>query len=177
MTSDEWVSRVLGPRDSYTSPYKRGSYLKYKAHANELDPTFRALAEPEIPGESIANLSRTMQISATTLRTWAKKLARDRTWRPSHEAYELNHRVFTNEQEAELVSRIRSQFLEPLLLRRGLQARCDCIPSRARCSTRSTITRGWGGGFPKKLSVCLLTLFHQALSDTTRAIVKTPTFG
>jgi hypothetical protein len=39
------------------SPYKRGSSLKHKAHANELDPIFRALAEPEIPRGSITNLS------------------------------------------------------------------------------------------------------------------------
>jgi hypothetical protein len=56
-TSDEWVSRVLGAPHSYTSPYKRGSFLKYQAHAHQLDPIFRALAEPEIPRVSIANLS------------------------------------------------------------------------------------------------------------------------
>jgi hypothetical protein len=93
--------------------HQTSSSLKHNAHSNQLGPIIRGLAAPEIPRGSIAQLSRTAKIPATTLRTWAKKLARERTWRPSSEPFELNHRAFTSEQEVKLVSRIRSQFLEP----------------------------------------------------------------
>jgi hypothetical protein len=44
------------------SPYKRGSSLNHKAQANQLDSNFRALAELEIPRDSITNSSRTIAV-------------------------------------------------------------------------------------------------------------------
>jgi hypothetical protein len=130
LSAHEWLSRILGPPDTYTPLYKRHRYLNHKNLREDLDPIFEALAEPEIPRGCVATLARRSGIPATTLRTWRKKLSKDRTWRPSREGYAFNHRIFTEEQEAILLDRIQARFLQRGLYYSDADFKVDALAFR-----------------------------------------------
>jgi hypothetical protein len=53
-----------------------------------------------------------MRISESTLSSWRTRLRKTPDWRPSRRAYALPRRIFTGDQEDQLVTRIKTRYLE-----------------------------------------------------------------
>ena len=110
--------------------YKRTPYQHHKDHLDILEPVFQWIAEditaPK-PRGSYAMLSAITKIKKTTLSTWKTNLRNDISWRPSRAHYGQHLRIFSPEQEFELVERIRRDYLEPGLFYSDQDFRTDAL--------------------------------------------------
>jgi hypothetical protein len=79
-------------------------------HLPELEFVFDALTQP-LPRGAMVDLANLTHVPYTTLCTWRSNLLVDPNWRPSHASH-ATCRVFTEEEEAQLVSDIVNRFLD-----------------------------------------------------------------
>ena len=95
--------------------YKRGPYHNHKKHLRELEPIFQWLlgdiANPGPYGE-LTVASEYWHIADSTISRWRKNLESDPKWRPSSKHYGQHRRIFTDEEEGELIAGIQSEYLD-----------------------------------------------------------------
>jgi hypothetical protein len=114
MTPDQWLEKVLAPaegQEPFQTPYRREPYRKHMDHVPELETVFRALVG-YIPPNGLRALSIVANVPYDTIRTWRRMLSNDSAWRPSHDAYRVAKRIFTDEEEERLVHLIRLNYLD-----------------------------------------------------------------
>jgi hypothetical protein len=111
-TFTNWIFSFLTIKDMGSPPYKKNAYRRHIAHVKELEGIFIALSYPMAYG-ALTLLSRVAHISKSTFGTRKRKLRDDPTWRSSYPAYGDAHRLFADEQEAELRMRISRDYLNP----------------------------------------------------------------
>jgi hypothetical protein len=105
-TPQSWVARVLSSDTVKFTLYKRRPYQHHKDHTEELESIFRARCE-YIPFGGLESLWRATRISESTLSSWRTRLGKTPDWRPSRRDYAFPHHIFTDDQEAELIERVK----------------------------------------------------------------------
>jgi hypothetical protein len=109
LTADSWIDQHLSPQQ--LSVYKRGPDKHHKDNLARLEPIFRMLqACPRVTGLMKALAKRT-GISRSTLSTWKANLLSDPSWRPRRIHYASARRIFSDEQERELATRIATTYI------------------------------------------------------------------
>lgn len=84
---------------------------KQKKKNRQYELVFRALSEPLLPRGYVSELRKTTGLKASTLYGWRAKLLEDREWRPFRCHYGQHRRHFTPDEEAEIIRRIQSDWL------------------------------------------------------------------
>ena len=85
---------------------------KMKRKHRRYETVFKALCEPELPRGDIAALSRVTGLKPSTLSWWRGMLFKDKTWRPFLYHYGQHRRHFTEDEEAQIIAKIRRDWLD-----------------------------------------------------------------
>jgi hypothetical protein len=110
-TTERWPATVLSPEHWPYPLYHRAPYHHHKDHTNQLEPICQALCG-DIPYGGLSKLLQAIHISDSTLSHWKKMLMVNSSWRPSRRASAMPRRIFSDEQEDQLIARIRRKNLD-----------------------------------------------------------------
>jgi hypothetical protein len=105
-----WRESLLQLQAAAGPIYKRRPCFKHMDHLPGLEYVFDALTQP-LPRGAMTDLTSLTNIPYTTLCTWRSNLLVDPSWRPTH-ASRATCRIFTEEEEAQLISDIVNRFLD-----------------------------------------------------------------
>jgi hypothetical protein len=107
-----WLEQFVSPEKIEGGVYRRRPYGHHKDRVKELEPYFQALAS-DVPHGGLSLIARITKVPIQTVSHWHGILSREPGWRPSRKAYGDAQRIFTDQEEWELVCRIQRRYLQP----------------------------------------------------------------
>lgn len=105
--------------------YKRHRYLPHKDR--DISQILAYLSSNRLRFGDQKVLSDITGVPTSTLSTWKRKLQDNKDWVPSRDNYGQHLKIFTDEQEAELMRQIRSNYLDQGLFYSDQDFRYDAI--------------------------------------------------
>ncbi|OHS93796.1 hypothetical protein TRFO_13773 [Tritrichomonas foetus] len=90
---------------------KRRPYIQYTKIVKKLEPIF-FLMQVKLRHGEYRRISKTTGIPYTTILSWKNKILKDNNWRPNKVNFNISKRVFTDDEEIQLINMIQTEYLD-----------------------------------------------------------------